>query len=138
MIYLWVAIIIISVIADIATSLMLFVWYGVGALVATILELYGFGFGTQIIVFAVVGSLLTIIFYPIFKRKTKNIPKTLTREEQFIGTELFAKEDIGETGRIMVDGAYWSVINEGEPIKAGNKFKVTAIRGTKFLVKGEE
>lgn len=137
MIYLWVAIIIVSVIADIATSLMLFVWYGVGALVAAILELYGFGFGYQVVVFAVVGSILTIIFYPIFKRKLKNIPKTLTREEQYIGTELVAKEDIDRNGRIMVDGAYWSVINEGEPIKAGNKIKITAIKGTKFLVKGE-
>lgn len=137
MIYLWVAIIIVSVIADIATSLMLFVWYGVGALVAAILELYGFGFGYQVVVFAVVGSILTIIFYPIFKRKLKSIPKTLTREEQYIGTELVAKEDIDRNGRIMVDGAYWSVINEGEPIKAGNKIKITAIKGTKFLVKGE-
>lgn len=137
MIYLWVAIIIVSVIADIATSLMLFVWYGVGALVAAILELYGFGFGSQVVVFAVVGSILTIIFYPIFKRKLKNIPKTLTREEQYIGTELVAKEDIDTNGRIMVDGAYWSVINEGEPIKAGDKIKITAIKGTKFLVKGE-
>ncbi|GKX65065.1 NfeD family protein [Inconstantimicrobium mannanitabidum] len=137
MIYLWVAIIIVSVIADIATSLMLFVWYGVGALVAAILELYGFGFGSQVVAFAVVGSILTIIFYPIFKRKLKNIPKTLTREEQYIGTELVAKEDIDRNGRIMVDGAYWSVINEGEPIKAGNKIKIIAIKGTKFLVKGE-
>lgn len=133
--FLWIVVVIAAIAIDICTSSFLFVWFGAGALVAIILNILGISLAVQIVVFAVVGTALTLIFYPIFKNKIKEIPKTLTREEEMIGKEFISKTDIENTGSVMIDGTYWTVINEGEKIKAGESFIVTGIKGTKFIVK---
>ena len=89
--FLWAVIIIAAVTIDICSSNLLFVWFGLGALVAILLNVLGIPFVVQVIVFVLLGIILTLIFYPIFKKKLKEIPKTLTREEEMIGKEFIAK-----------------------------------------------
>ncbi|WP_242851444.1 NfeD family protein [Clostridium sp. DMHC 10] len=55
-------------------------------------------------------------------------------EEKYIGKELVAERDIEETSKIMVGGIYWTVENIGHPIKRGEKFVITGIKGNKFLI----
>lgn len=135
--FLWAVIIIAAVTIDICSSNLLFVWFGIGALVAILLNVLGVPFVVQVIVFVLLGIILTLIFYPIFKKKLKEIPKTLTREEEMIGKAFIAKTDIESTGSVMIDGTYWTVINEGKAIKAGESFIITGIVGTKFTIKSK-
>ena len=97
----------------------------------------GISFVVQLISFVLIGIIATLIFYPIFKKKLKEIPKTLTREEEIIGKEFIANTDIEDTGSVMIDGIYWTVINEGKAIKTGEKFIITGIVGTKFTIKSK-
>ena len=135
--FLWIVIIIAAVTIDICSSNLLFVWFGLGALVAILLNVLGISFVVQLISFVLIGIIATLIFYPIFKKKLKEIPKTLTREEEIIGKEFIANTDIEDTGSVMIEGIYWTVINEGEAIKAGEKFIITGIVGTKFTIKSK-
>ena len=135
--FLWVVIIIAAVTIDICSSNLLFVWFGLAALVAILLNVLGISFVVQLISFVLIGIIATLIFYPIFKKKLKEIPKTLTREEEIIGKEFIANTDIEDTGSVMIDGIYWTVINEGEAIKAGEKFIITGMVGTKFTIKSK-
>lgn len=135
--FLWVVIIIAAVTIDICSSNLLFVWFGLGALVAILLNVLGISFVVQLISFVLIGIIATLIFYPIFKKKLKEIPKTLTREEEIIGKEFIANTDIEDTGSVMIDGIYWTVINEGKAIKTGEKFIITGIVGTKFTIKSK-
>ena len=135
--FLWVVIIIAAVTIDICSSNLLFVWFGLGALVAILLNVLGISFVVQLISFVLIGIIATLIFYPIFKKKLKEIPKTLTREEEIIGKEFIANTDIEDTGSVMIEGIYWTVINEGEAIKAGEKFIITGMVGTKFTIKSK-
>lgn len=135
--FLWVVIIIAAVTIDICSSNLLFVWFGFGALVAILLNVLGISFVVQLISFVLIGIIATLIFYPIFKKKLKEIPKTLTREEEIIGKEFIANTDIEDTGSVMIEGIYWTVINEGKVIKAGEKFIITGMVGTKFTIKSK-
>lgn len=135
--FLWIVIIIAAVTIDICSSNLLFVWFGLGALVAILLNVLGISFVVQLISFVLIGIIATLIFYPIFKKKLKEIPKTLTREEEIIGKEFIANTDIEDTGSVMIEGIYWTVINEGEAIKAGEKFIITGMVGTKFTIKSK-
>lgn len=135
--FLWAVIIIAAVTIDICSSNLLFVWFGFGALVAILLNVLGISFVVQLISFVLIGIIATLIFYPIFKKKLKEIPKTLTREEEIIGKEFIANTDIEDTGSVMIEGIYWTVINEGKVIKAGEKFIITGMVGTKFTIKSK-
>lgn len=135
--FLWAVIIIAAVTIDICSSNLLFVWFGLGALVAILLNVLGISFVVQLISFVLIGIIATLIFYPIFKKKLKEIPKTLTREEEIIGKEFIANTDIEDTGSVMIEGIYWTVINEGKAIKTGEKFIITGIVGTKFTIKSK-
>lgn len=135
--FLWAVIIIAAVTIDICSSNLLFVWFGLGALVAILLNVLGISFVVQLISFVLIGIIATLIFYPIFKKKLKEIPKTLTREEEIIGKEFIANTDIEDTGSVMIEGIYWTVINEGKAIKAGEKFIITGMVGTKFTIKSK-
>ena len=135
--FLWIVIIIAAVTIDICSSNLLFVWFGLGALVAILLNVLGISFVVQLISFVLIGIIATLIFYPIFKKKLKEIPKTLTREEEIIGKEFIANTDIEDTGSVMIDGIYWTVINEGKAIKTGEKFIITGMVGTKFTIKSK-
>ena len=135
--FLWAVIIIAAVTIDICSSNLLFVWFGLGALVAILLNVLGISFVVQLISFVLIGIIATLIFYPIFKKKLKEIPKTLTREEEIIGKEFIANTDIEDTGSVMIEGIYWTVINEGKAIKTGEKFIITGIVGIKFTIKSK-
>lgn len=132
----WLAIIIITVIIDLATSNFLFIWIGAGALLSLAAYAFGISLDGQLVVFIVSSIVFTAAGYPVAKRALKTkVPKVLTMEESYIGREFEAKEEIKNQGRIMIDGIYWGVINKGEIIKAGDIFVLTAIKGNKFFIK---
>ena len=51
--------------------------------------------------------------------------------------EFIANTDIEDTGSVMIEGIYWTVINEGKAIKTGEKFIITGIVGIKFTIKSK-
>lgn len=132
----WIAIIIVTVIIDLATSNFLFIWIGAGALVSLTAYALGISLNGQLVIFIISSIVFTAAGYPMAKRALKTkVPKVLTMEEGYIGREFEAKEEIKNEGRIMIDGIYWGVINKGELIKAGDIFILTAIKGNKFFIK---
>ena len=132
----WIVILLAAVLIDLFTSNMLFVWFGAGAVLAIILNVFEFSIGIQAVAFALTGSILTLVFYPIFKKKLKEIPKTIPREEQFLGKTFVAEDDIIDKTQIMIDGTYWSAENSGDVIKKGQQYKIVEIKGIKLIIKG--
>lgn len=132
----WIAIIIIAVLIDLATSSFLFIWIGGGALISLFANILGMNLSGQLVVFIISSVVFTAIGFPAAKKvlKTK-VPKVLTMEESYIGREFEAKEVIKNEGRIMIDGVYWGVINKDELINVRDIFVITEIKGNKFLIK---
>jgi membrane protein implicated in regulation of membrane protease activity len=73
------------------------------------------------------------------KKTLKNtVIKTSTMEEGYIGREIIVDEDVIETAKAKIDGIYWTIKNVGEPVKKGDKVKITGIEGNKLLVEKEK
>lgn len=135
----WIGIIVLVVLVDIATSDFLFSFLGIGAVVAAILSFFGVALIGQIIAFLVVGIIAIAIGYPWAKKKFKGqIEKLPLMEEKYIGKVMTAESNIIEKSNIKVEGIYWTAINKGVEIKKDDKFKIVAIEGTKLVIEKEE
>lgn len=138
-IIIWLVIAVLVIVIDLVTSSFIFMWFAIGALVAIILSMLGFSIGLQIISFLVVGIITVCIGYPWAKKKFKvSINHVPTMEQEYIGMEMTATNDIIEKGKIKVSGIYWTAYNKGKVIKAGDKFIITGIEGNKLTVKLKE
>jgi membrane protein implicated in regulation of membrane protease activity len=121
---------------DVISSSFLFIWFTVGAIAAVIAAFMQFSFAVQLTVFILVSVTLMIIGYPIVKKALKKtVQKTPTTEQGYVGRELIADENVIERATIKIDGIYWTVKNEGEFIKKGDKVKITGIEGNKIVIK---
>ncbi|MBC2398161.1 NfeD family protein [Clostridium tetanomorphum] len=135
-IILWVVIGIASIAIDLITSNLLFVWFTVGCLASLIALILNYSFTIQLITFIGVSAVFIAIGYPLAKEAlNKTVIKTPTMEEGYIGRELLMEEDIEEKSMIKLDGIYWTVKNQGEPIVKGDKVKIIGIEGNKLIIK---
>lgn len=136
---LWIIIAAVAIIIDIATSNFLFAWFTIGAIAAMIADFVGISFGVQVIIFLVINLITVSLGYPWAKKKfNKSVKRTPLMEETYIGRIMKADEDIIEKAKVKVDGIYWTVLNTGEEIKAGENFKIIGIEGIKLIIKKEE
>ncbi len=135
----WIIIAAVSIIIDIVTSNFLFAWFTIGAIAAMIADFLGISFGVQAIIFLVINLITVSLGYPWIKKKfKKSVKRTPLMEETYIGRIMKAEEDIIEKARVKVDGIYWTVLNTGDEIKAGENFKIIGIEGIKLIIKKEE
>lgn len=136
MMFIWIAIIVITVTIDLVTSNFLFIWIGGGALVSLLAYTLGLNLSGQLVVFIIASIVFTAVGYPAAKKALKTkVPKVLTMEESYIGREFEAKEEIKNQGRILIDGVYWGVINQDETINIGEAFIITGMKGNKFYIR---
>lgn len=124
---------------DIFTSAFLFVWFGLGALIAMIGAIVGIPLEIQIILFLVASLVSTSVGYPWARKRFKvNIKKTKTRDEEQIGTIGMAEKDIINEGEIKLDGVLWKAINTGEKINKGDNYKILQFKGNKIMIEKVE
>lgn len=136
-IILWLLIGIGLILLDICTSLFLFVWIAIGAVVAIIASLIGLSFPWQLILFGISSIIAVSTGYPWASKKFKNtVKKTKLMEEEYIGRTFVAEDDIKDFYRFKVSGSYWTGENKGEKITKGQKFKIVGIEGNKLIIEG--
>jgi len=133
---LWIIVAAVALAIDLITSSFLFIWFTVGGIVAIVLALFNYPFSTQLITFIGLSSALMAVGYPIVKKTIKKtVPITPTMEEKYIGDEFYVDSDVNEKATIKFQGIYWTVKNEGEDIKKGDKVKIVGIEGNRLLIK---
>ncbi|NLP21527.1 MAG: NfeD family protein [Erysipelotrichaceae bacterium] len=136
--YLWIAILIFSIIVEVATATALVsVWFIAGAIGAIIALLLNASFLIQVIVFISISLLFLIIFRPIALRHVKSnfVP---TNADRVIGRQTELLEDITSSkwGEVKIDGVIWNATTiDSSPINKGNLVEVLAIEGSKLIVK---
>lgn len=139
MLAVWIIISAVALLIDVITSAFLFVWFTVGGIGAIIAYTTGCSITVQIIVFCIVSSVCLAIGYPFMRRiLKKTVTRTMTMEESYIGRTFVIKDDINDKGRTKFDGIYWTVKNYDEPVKKGDKVKITSIEGNAIVIKKVE
>ena len=142
MIWVWLGIIVFSLIAEFISVSMTSLWFAFGGLVSLILASTGkVDILWQVIVFVLVSlafliSLRKLALKFLFKKDEKTNVDALAGKEFFLLTEINEQN----AGTLKMDGVVWSCIsvNEKETIPEGTKVQIVEVKGNKLVVKKVE
>jgi len=136
----WLTLLVMFILIEIATLGLITIWCAGGALVAFILALITDNVFIQIFAFLVVSFLLLFFTRPI-ALKHFNSKRTKTNAESLVGEYCKVTEEIdnlAEVGTVMLKGLTWTARSkDGTKISAGARVKVSQIEGVKVIVEEE-
>ncbi len=139
MLYVWIAVIVLSVVAEAATTDFVAIWFFPAALISLILSLFTVPVWVQILVFVLVGLILVMATRPLCRKflKPKSEP---TNAQAVVGKTCLVTEEIrniDEAGEVMIGGLRWSARAEDPTrvIAVGEQVVVVEISGVKVIVK---
>lgn len=141
--YWWFAVALIFFILEIATPGFVLLWFGVGALVSGLLDLFGIhNTWTQTLVFVIVSIVLVTLSRTIFKNlfmRSSPGASLKTNMDAMIDKVGVVTETIDNelsAGRILIEGQDWSARSADNMIlEASSKVKITSFEGAKLIVK---
>ena len=129
----WIFVAIVFIILELITTAFFLVWFGIGAIVAAILNYLGFDIYVQFIAFAVV-SLILILSTRRFADRITPESNRKTTAERLIGKKAKVLRQIDES-TFVVDaaGEEWSA-HTNDPISVGDAVKVVGINSIILIV----
>lgn len=136
--WVWIGVIIVSVLIEAATQLQFItIWAAVGGVAALILNLCHADAAIQFIVFFAVTLILMLLTRPLVKRMTR-FGTTPTNADMNIGKTGIVTKIIDENMgvfRVRVDNCDWSAVTEDKTIlPVGSEVTVLRIEGVKLIV----
>lgn len=138
MVYVWLAVTLLAVIAEAMTAQLVAVWFAPAALIALFLAVIGSPVWLQAAVFIAVSVVLILLLY---RKLHDNIAKTSekTNLDAIVGADVKVEEDIPADGfgRVNVKGVSWKAVCD-RPAKAGEHVKVESIDGVTLVCRAAE
>lgn len=138
----WLGLFVVLLVIEILTLGLTTIWFALGALVALLFEVIGFGIYVQVAVFLIASVLLFAMTRPIAV-KYFNQERAKTNAEALIGQYALVIEEIDtmqSVGRVEIQGMEWSAKTD-EPDGKIAKDKVVVvdgIQGVKLIVREKE
>ena len=138
MIWIWVTVIVVSLLLEFFTWDLLFLWYAVGALVALLLEACGVSWQIQTVVAAVVSFVTLISLRRLAMRFLKIDNKSDTNVHALVGKQFVLLSEIApsKNGSVKVSGIVWTAVGETyhTAIAQGTLVTVLRVEGNKLIV----
>ena len=138
MFWVWIIILVLTVIFEILTTDLTSMWFSLGAFVALLLNLFVQDnlWWLQIIIFAVVTTVSIIFFKPVLKKKLFN-QKAKTNIDALINKTVIVVEPIAlnSPGTIKTEGIEWTAISEGDSFEPGDLVEIVSVSGNTFTVR---
>lgn len=139
---LWVVLMIVFIIGELATVGLTSIWFAAGALVALILAVAGTEPMVQFAAFLIV-SVLLLLSTRSWAQKFINSRTQKTNADSIIGETIRIAERVSnrdQTGMAVVHGQEWTVRahSDEEVIEKDQNAKVVEIRGVKLIVEKED
>lgn len=138
--WIWLALAIVFVVAEAATTALISVWFAVGALAALAASIFTDSPVIQIIVFALVSAATLAVMVPVLARRRANKKPPVTNGSQLaVGKRGVVLKAIlpGEIGRVRVDGLDWQAKAESA-LPQGTRCQVVAADGAVLTVAAVE
>ena len=135
----WLVLMLILILAEIATMGLTTIWFAAAALVCGICAGFGMPFLPQMIIFIVI-SLVLILFTRPIAMKYFNRDRVKTNAESLIGRQTIVTTQIDNlraAGQVTVSGQEWTARSseDGTIIPQGAVAEVLAINGVKLIVR---
>jgi membrane protein implicated in regulation of membrane protease activity len=129
----WILVAIVFVILELITSSFFLVWFGIGAIVAAILNYFGFDIYVQFVAFAVV-SLILILSTRRFADRIAPESSKKTTAERLIGKTAKVLRQIDEnTFVVSVAGEEWSA-HTNDAVDVDDTVKVVGINSIILII----
>jgi len=133
----WLALLILFLVAEAATVGLVSIWFGAGSLAALISSFFIENIWVQIAIFLTVSALALAGVRPVVRRYFR--PRQLhTNADRVIGQEAVITETIDaqqSSGAVKVGGLEWSACAESaSPLPVGEVVTVLRIEGVKLVV----
>ncbi len=134
----WLVILVVLILIELATMGLTTVWFAGGALVAALIAVFNGPLWAQIGAFVVVSLLLLIFTRPI-AMKYFNVDRTKTNTESLIGKQAIVTERIDNLksqGSVIVNGLQWTArsLQHNQDIQEGAVVEIRDIQGVKLIV----
>jgi membrane protein implicated in regulation of membrane protease activity len=138
--FLWVVVIILSVVIEASTLGLCGIWFAVGGLAALLAASIGLAPTAQLVIFVLFSGALLLLVRPFCKRFLSAKPEA-TNADRLIGQTATVTEQIegaANTGQVRLSGQLWTARStDGAVIPIGATVRVTQIVGVKVMVKQE-
>lgn len=141
MIWVWLAIFVITIIIEATTQDLVSIWFTLGSLVSLCIS-YLAPWWVQLIVFVVVSTASLIATRPLIKKLMRSQIRN-TNTDEFIGQKAKLLTDVTkfEAGTLKLNSIVYTAIlpeDKDEEIKASTIVEIVAIKGNKFVVRKVE
>ena len=141
MIWVWLAVFIITVATEAGTQDFVSIWFSVGSLIAMAI-CYFAPFYVEIIVFAVISLASLILTRPLVKKFMDRTTR-YTNADEFVGKKTILEKAVSkfDAGEVKVNGIIYNAIlpeAENEEIAQGSVVEIVALRGNKVVVRKTE
>lgn len=142
MFFVWIALIVLAVVAEAMTTSLVAIWFVPGALISMILALADVNIYAQVITYVVSALVLLIVFKLILKKRGKKKGYTPTNSDRIVGEKGVVTEtidNVAATGEVKIDGKRWTARSDsGDPIPEGTRVKILRIEGVKLICAPDE
>ena len=135
MLWLWGGVAVVTLVAEIATTALVSIWFTIGAVGALIAAAAGVSPLAQLLIFLLLSIVSLLLIRPLTRRLvgTRVIP---TNTDRLLGMEAKVTEGIDNdnaAGAVYVDGKTWTARSaNANPIPTGELVEVAAIEGVKL------
>ena len=135
--YFWLAMIILAIVVESATTQLVSIWFVAGGAAALIASFCEAPIWLQWVLFVAVTGITLIVTRP-FVRKKLDAKNTSTNADRYIGKKavvIVPLDNIAGTGQVKVLGSIWTARStDNSPIPEGTDVSVQSIEGVKLIV----
>lgn len=135
--YIWLAVILLTVIVEASTSQLIAIWFVSGGLAAMIAAFCHASIWLQIILFLLVSAVV-LFSTRTFVKKVLHAKKTSTNADRYIGKQAIVTSDIDNIqgiGQVTALGTVWTARSQDDlPIEKGALVLIERIDGVKLIV----
>lgn len=136
MLIVWGAVMVVTIIAEVATTQMISIWFSCASLVSLVLACFNAPRWAQFCVFVAMTALLLILTRPIVKKLKKQYVRTnadMNIDKTAIVTETIHNEL--SQGRATIGGVSWKAVSaDGNVIEKDETVTIQDIEGAKLIV----
>lgn len=129
----WIFLAIVFVILELITNSFFLVWFGVGSIVAAILNYLSFDIYVQFVGFAVVSAILVLSTRKFANRITPENTKKTTAERLIGRNAKVLRKISDETYVVSVNGEEWSA-HTNDAVNVDDTVKVVGIDSIKLII----
>lgn len=143
--YVWIGWLILGIaliVAEIFTLGFVLLWFGIGAVAASVVGMLGGGLFLQFLVFAIVSVGLTLMSRTILARYFQHDAKSMVKTgvdalPGKIGTVVEPSKGVLNEGAVKVFGSTWTAypIDGEDVLSAGEKVEVVEVKGSSIYVR---